>query len=158
MVATVGRVDGAGGSANVIAAWVHMSVDMRKLCGAYGPRPSEGGACGVCVEWETMHEVEAVQMDGWVWQAVRGAVGSDAVTSGAGHDSQVMAQVTEAGMVFVRPRSCVSHPMDKHVADENAVDGAEKLLEVVMRIAGCIVPRLGSASAHEARTEPTCLP
>ena len=87
---------------------------------------------------------------------MRGAVGSDAVTSGVGHDAQVMAQVTEEGMVFVRSRSCVSHPVDKHVADEDAVEGAEKLLEVVMRIAQCIVPRRRSGSARESRTEPTC--
>ena len=53
-----------------------------------------GRVCGVCVEWETMHEVKAMHMGGWVSQAVRGAVGSDAVTSRAGHDAQTMVQVT----------------------------------------------------------------
>ena len=58
--------------------------------------------------------------------------------------------------MFVRSRSGVSHHLDEHVADEEAFEGAEKLPEVVMQIAGCIVPRRRSSSAREARTEPTC--
>lgn len=55
--------------------------------------------------------------------------------SGAGHDSQLMAKVTSAGMIFVRCRDGISHSPLEHVDDADARAGAEALLRTVDAIA-----------------------
>ena len=56
--------------------------------------------------------------------------------SGAGHDAQVMAQATEAAMIFVPSRGGASHRADEWTAPEDLVNGAEVLLQTAARLVG----------------------
>jgi N-carbamoyl-L-amino-acid hydrolase len=60
------------------------------------------------------------------------------MTSGAGHDAQMIARIAPAAMIFVPSRGGISHNPREHTDDDQLLKGAEVLLEVVRR-------RLGSA-------------
>ncbi len=51
--------------------------------------------------------------------------------SGAGHDAQVMASVTETGMVFIPSQGGISHNPDEHSTDNQIERGATILLRVI---------------------------
>lgn len=57
------------------------------------------------------------------------------MTSGAGHDAQMMARICPAAMIFVPSREGVSHNPAEHTDDAMLVAGAEVLLDVVRAIA-----------------------
>lgn len=56
--------------------------------------------------------------------------------SGAGHDAQILAQVTRAGMIFVPSVGGISHSPLEYTQDEDCVNGANVLLGAVLRMAG----------------------
>jgi N-carbamoyl-L-amino-acid hydrolase len=56
------------------------------------------------------------------------------LSSGAGHDAQVMAQTTDAAMIFVPSRGGRSHRPDEHTDQPDVVRGAELLLELAMEL------------------------
>lgn len=55
------------------------------------------------------------------------------MTSGAGHDAQMIARVAPAAMIFVPSRGGVSHNPREHTDDDQLVNGAQVLLDVVLR-------------------------
>lgn len=55
------------------------------------------------------------------------------MTSGAGHDAQMMARVAPAAMIFVPSRGGVSHNPREHTDDDQLISGAQVLLDVVLR-------------------------
>lgn len=61
------------------------------------------------------------------------------MTSGAGHDAQMIARIAPSAMIFVPSQGGISHNPREHTEDEQLVIGAEVLLDVVLR-------RLGKAS------------
>lgn len=66
---------------------------------------------------------------------VAGEKESVVLTSGAGHDTQYMARVTDVAMMFVRCRGGVSHHVDEHVSEEDARQGAWALMRAVDKVA-----------------------
>lgn len=60
------------------------------------------------------------------------------MTSGAGHDAQMIARIAPSAMIFVPSRDGISHNPGEHTDDEQLLQGAEVLLDVVTR-------RLGAA-------------
>ncbi len=62
------------------------------------------------------------------------------MTSGAGHDAQMMARIAPAAMIFVPSQGGVSHNPREHTDDDQLVTGAQVLLDVVLN-------RLGQALA-----------
>ncbi|WP_273823335.1 Zn-dependent hydrolase [Pseudomonas asplenii] len=60
------------------------------------------------------------------------------MTSGAGHDAQMIARIAPAAMIFVPSRGGISHNPREHTDDEQLIQGAQVLLDVVRR-------RLGAA-------------
>lgn len=56
--------------------------------------------------------------------------------SGAGHDAQVMAQVTDAGMIFVPSKGGASHRSDEWTAPADLERGANVLLQTLVRLLG----------------------
>ncbi|MBN9114033.1 MAG: M20/M25/M40 family metallo-hydrolase, partial [Pandoraea sp.] len=61
---------------------------------------------------------------------------SKRMTSGAGHDAQMIARIAPAAMIFVPSRGGVSHNPREHTDDEQLVNGAKVLLDVVARRLG----------------------
>jgi N-carbamoyl-L-amino-acid hydrolase len=55
--------------------------------------------------------------------------------SGAGHDAQILAQVTRAGMIFVPSVGGISHSPLEYTKEEDCVNGANVLLGAVLRMA-----------------------
>jgi len=54
------------------------------------------------------------------------------MTSGAGHDAQMLARIAPAAMIFVPSRDGISHNPREHTDDAQLVCGAQVLLDVVM--------------------------
>lgn len=114
---------------------------------------------GVGVSVSKTHEVAAVGMSGWLREVLEEVSGGSAevsgcvrencsasfevgageesvvLTSGAGHDTQFMARITDVAMMFVKCRGGVSHHVDEHVDEEDAERGAWALLRAVDRVA-----------------------
>lgn len=114
---------------------------------------------------EIKHEVPAVAMTPWLRSVVERVVTSHAASdvaradviaresiasedsaqpppapsgtlvSGAGHDTQFMAAISDVAMLFVRCRGGVSHHPDEYVSDRDSFAGAKALLDVVDGIA-----------------------
>ncbi|AHG63811.1 Zn-dependent hydrolase [Advenella mimigardefordensis] len=55
------------------------------------------------------------------------------MTSGAGHDAQMIARIAPAGMIFVPSRDGISHNPREHTDDEQLLNGAQVLLDVVLQ-------------------------
>lgn len=58
------------------------------------------------------------------------------MTSGAGHDAQMIARIAPAAMIFVPSRGGISHNPREHTDDDQLVRGAEVLLDVVAQRLG----------------------
>ncbi|MDG9885727.1 Zn-dependent hydrolase [Pseudomonas putida CSV86] len=65
--------------------------------------------------------------------AVRLGLSHRRMTSGAGHDAQMIARIAPAAMIFVPSRGGISHNPREHTDDAQLVMGAEVLLDVVAR-------------------------
>ena len=57
------------------------------------------------------------------------------MTSGAGHDAQMIARIAPAAMIFVPSVGGISHSPDEHTEETDLVAGANVLLDVVARLA-----------------------
>ncbi|WP_457790729.1 allantoate amidohydrolase [Pseudomonas sp. PL-6] len=55
------------------------------------------------------------------------------MTSGAGHDAQMIARIAPAAMIFVPSRGGISHNPREHTDEEQLLKGAEVLLDVVLQ-------------------------
>ncbi|MEX3672365.1 Zn-dependent hydrolase [Paraburkholderia phenoliruptrix] len=55
------------------------------------------------------------------------------MTSGAGHDAQMIARIAPAAMIFVPSRGGISHNPREHTDDDQLIDGANVLLDVVLQ-------------------------
>ncbi len=60
------------------------------------------------------------------------------MTSGAGHDAQMIARIAPSAMIFVPSRGGISHNPREHTDDDQLVLGAQVLLDVVQ---DCLRPR-----------------
>ena len=57
------------------------------------------------------------------------------MTSGAGHDAQMMARMAPAAMIFVPSAGGISHNPREHTGDAELVAGANILLDVATELA-----------------------
>jgi acetylornithine deacetylase/succinyl-diaminopimelate desuccinylase-like protein len=57
------------------------------------------------------------------------------VTSGAGHDAQILAGVCDAGMIFIPSPDGVSHAPGESVSWDDLEKGANVLLRTILRLA-----------------------
>ena len=56
------------------------------------------------------------------------------MTSGAGHDAQMMARIAPAAMMFVPSQAGISHNPAEYTRDADLIAGATVLLAVVQRL------------------------
>lgn len=92
---------------------------------------------GVQISTERLARFEPVVFDAALVDAIEKAVARRGfsyrrMTSGAGHDAQMIARIAPAAMIFVPSRDGISHNPREHTGDSQLVDGARLLLDVVL--------------------------
>jgi N-carbamoyl-L-amino-acid hydrolase len=91
---------------------------------------------GVSITTERLARFEPVVFDAVLAgriEAAAGRLGLSAMrmTSGAGHDAQMMARIAPAAVIFVPSQGGISHNPREHTDDAQLVQGAQLLLAVV---------------------------
>jgi N-carbamoyl-L-amino-acid hydrolase len=148
-VATVGSVQLQPGLINVIARRAELTVDLRNTSDAL-LREAESRlaaflaelarAEGVTIETRTLARFEPVHFDPGVIdlitrQAKRLGHEPRTMSSGAGHDAQMLARVCPAAMIFVPSVQGISHNPAETTAPEHLVAGADVLLQTLLELA-----------------------
>lgn len=148
-VGTVGVIDLEPGIINVIASRAHMTVDLRntdderlelaeKRLDDY--LESLASAEGVEIETTRLARFEPVRFD----DSIAGVIERKAallnascrrMTSGAGHDAQMMARLCPAAMIFVPSIDGISHNPAEHTQSDDLTTGANVLLHTLLDLA-----------------------
>ncbi|MCZ7534706.1 MAG: Zn-dependent hydrolase [Acidimicrobiia bacterium] len=148
-VATVGSMRFDPDIINVIAGEVHLTVDLRntdeerlrqaesRLVARVADLAAEEG-CGV--GWRRLARFEPVAFDSEVVGLVERTgtrLGHPVrrLSSGAGHDAQMMARLCKTGMIFVPSHRGISHNPAEHTEDADLAAGADVLLHTVVALA-----------------------
>jgi N-carbamoyl-L-amino-acid hydrolase len=148
-VATVGCMEFRPNAINVIPSQAIFTIDLRNP-DEKRLREEEAALAvyleelarkeGVTVTVEPLARFEPVFFD----VAIVGAIEASArarglnvrrMTSGAGHDAQMIARICPAAMIFVPSRGGVSHNPREHTDEADLAAGANVLLDVVVRLA-----------------------
>jgi acetylornithine deacetylase/succinyl-diaminopimelate desuccinylase-like protein len=98
-------------------------------------------ARNVEIDMEMIHDAEPVQLSGKVIGIIKETceeLGIDALVmhSGAGHDAQQMASLTDAGMIFVPSLEGISHNPAEYTRIEDIALGTELLAHVLLKLSG----------------------
>jgi N-carbamoyl-L-amino-acid hydrolase len=147
-VATVGCMSFEPNAINVIPSRAAFTVDLRD--------PDEqrlqaeeaaladylvqlAAAEGVSISVERLARFEPVVFGAKIVEMVEAAARtrgllSRRITSGAGHDAQMIARIAPAAMIFVPSIGGISHNPAEHTPDAELVAGANVLLDVVLRL------------------------
>ncbi len=149
LVATVGFLEIAPNTPNVVPGAVAFSVDARhtdetQLAWFYSllERSFDEIAKrrGLKIQWEPRMSVEPAAMNEGLQSLIRRSCESRGLThcilpSGAGHDSQVMAGLCPTAMVFVPSRQGISHSPLEFSSQEALADGMNVLSDVLYELA-----------------------
>jgi N-carbamoyl-L-amino-acid hydrolase len=145
-VATVGRIEVAPNSANVIPGLVHLSVELRDL----DPRKLAAmmddirarareiaSSTGTTIAFRELARAAPAVATPDVQAAIERAattlqLGSVRLPSGAGHDAQMMALLGPMGMIFVPSVGGVSHSPKELTTWEDCARGADVLLHTIL--------------------------
>jgi len=148
-VATVGTIAFEPNAINVIPSRATFTVDLRDA-DEQQLRAHEaalvdflhnlGGAEGVTISTERLARFEPVAFDATIVRHIEEAakargLTSKRMTSGAGHDAQMLARITPTAMIFVPSVGGISHNPRELTHDADLMAGANVLLDVVMRLA-----------------------
>lgn len=147
-VATVGSLTISPNASNVIPGKVEFTVDFRAPTIA-GMNLLQSEIVSLAKQIGTEEDLEIsvilkditkpVTMSTRIMQTVESAAGSLGLScmrlrSGAGHDCQNLAQITETGMIFVPSHEGLSHVPAEFTAPEHLEAGADVLLETLLRL------------------------
>jgi N-carbamoyl-L-amino-acid hydrolase len=147
-VGTVGIIKASPGAENIIPGRVDLTVEFRDvdmdrlkeaesrfrvLCQEQARRS------GVDIEVKLLTLGESKPMSPRLREAIEGAASSlglksSALPSGAGHDAQSMADITEAGMIFVPSVDGISHSPKEYSTPEACANGANVLLNTLLAL------------------------
>ena len=148
-VGTVGVLELKPGGSNIVPESAFLTLDLRDiswdvlqgLLDQVRVLAHEiAGKWGLEVTVERMRLSEPAQMSPHL-QAIIDAVARDLghqthwMNSGAGHDAQVMAKITDAGMIFVPSRHGRSHSPAEFTDWDQIENGANVLLNTLLRLA-----------------------
>ena len=148
-VATVGKIDLHPNLINVIAARASLTVDLRHTDEA---RLQEAEARlarfveqlaadeGVTITARTLARFEPVRFDPGVVRRIERVAGRlglshRRITSGAGHDAQMLARICPTAMIFVPSVEGISHNPAEHTAPADLAAGADVLLHTLLGLA-----------------------
>lgn len=149
-VGTVGSIELEPNLVNVIAARARLTVDLRNTDDAVLAQAEAELAAfvhrlaaeqGVQIEARRLVRFEPVRFDDRLVRLVEHSARARGhrtrrMTSGAGHDAQMMARIAPAAMIFVPSVGGISHNPREHTAPADLVRGANVLLDVVLALAG----------------------
>lgn len=148
-VGTVGKIDLTPNLINVIAARATLTVDLRNTDEAL-LRQSEArlaafldtlaAAEGVRIATRRLARFEPVRFDAGIAGRIAAhaeALGyaSRRMTSGAGHDAQMLARVCPTAMIFVPSVGGISHNPAEHTEPADLLAGARVLLATLLELA-----------------------
>ncbi|MBI2756243.1 MAG: Zn-dependent hydrolase [Chloroflexi bacterium] len=162
--ATVGRLDVYPNSITTIPGRVTLTVDVRDVdsdrqrAAAAEITQIAAHICqrrGVRLEAEVIADTSPAVLPMWlreITSAVCRELGIDArpITSGAGHDAQVVNQLVPAGMIFVPSREGLSHVPEEWTSASDIARGVEVLYHSVLRLDGFLTEmsaEIGSADS-----------
>lgn len=148
-VATVGRMDVTPNSINVIPSEVTFTVDVRSYEDEVVSTAHEdvefevATACereGVDYEFEQLWSIDPLEFSPVVRDAVAAGAESAGISyrhmiSGAGHDANYMAQVTESGMLFVPSVDGITHAEAEFTEWDDCVNGATAYANATLELA-----------------------
>ena len=148
-VCTVGALTQHPNLVNVIPGRVTLTVDLRNTEEAVLQQAERRLAAflaelaeaeGVAIETRRLARFEPVVFDAGIATrisrvAARLGHSCRAMTSGAGHDAQMMARICKAAMVFVPSVAGISHNPAEHTAPEHLAAGADVLLHTLLELA-----------------------
>lgn len=148
-VATVGALTLHPNLVNVIAARASVTVDLRNTDDAVLQQAERELASfvqqlaqdqGVQIDSQRLARFEPVRFDAGLVQLVEHSARARGhrtrrMTSGAGHDAQMMARICPAAMIFVPSVQGISHNPREHTAPADLLRGANVLLDTVLALA-----------------------
>jgi N-carbamoyl-L-amino-acid hydrolase len=148
-VGTVGVMELKPGASNIVPESAFLTLDLRDISWEVLQHLLErvrilahevAARWGLEVMVERMRTSEPAQMSAHIQgiiAEVADALGhrTHRMNSGAGHDAQVMAKLTEAGMIFVPSRQGRSHSPAEYTAWDQIEHGANVLLNTLVRLA-----------------------
>jgi len=148
-VATVGKVDLVPNLVNVIAARATLTVDLRNTDEALLQSAEQHLTAflerlqveeGVRIETRRRARFEPVAFDPRVAKRIETAASRlgfehRRMTSGAGHDAQMLARLCPTAMIFVPSVGGISHNPAEHTHPKDLLAGASVLLETLIDLA-----------------------
>jgi N-carbamoyl-L-amino-acid hydrolase len=148
-VATVGCLRFEPNAINVIPARAVLTVDLRdpdeaRLRAAEAALQAHldaiAAAEGVSITIERLARFEPVAFDAAIVRAIEQAaavrgLAARRMSSGAGHDAQMIARLCPAAMIFVPSVGGISHNPKEHTSPADLIAGADTLLDVARRLA-----------------------
>jgi N-carbamoyl-L-amino-acid hydrolase len=148
-VATVGVIDLHPNLINVIPARATLTVDLRNTDEALLQQAEQAladhvrqlaVAHAVTIESQRLVRFEPVRFDARLVRVIEACAQSRGLrtrrmTSGAGHDAQMMARIGPAAMIFVPSAGGISHNPREHTAPADLVRGANVLMDTLLTLA-----------------------
>jgi N-carbamoyl-L-amino-acid hydrolase len=148
-VATVGSVQLTPNLINVIPGQAVLTVDLRNTDEATLQRAEHeltafldlvAAEEGVVIETKLLVRTQPVIFDDKILAAIETAADSlgqpiRRMTSGAGHDAQMLAQICPSAMIFVPSVAGISHNPREYTSPEHLEIGANALLRTVLHLA-----------------------
>jgi len=148
-VATVGQIFCEPGQANVIPGVVRFSVDVRHsdesrlkamAAGVAYMAENVSKSRDLRCRIEVKAEAEPVKMNPEICNLIEKVAREKEVepvrfASGAGHDTGIIATISDAGMIFVPSQAGRSHCAEEYTKVEDIALGAEILLDTVLELA-----------------------
>ena len=145
-VGTVGNIQSYTNAANVIPGRISLGVEFRDVdmrCLTEADQEFHKIAKqieqteGVNITITRFENTESVQINQSMQNLVEQATDLTGLNykhlpSGAGHDAQAMANITDAAMVFVPSVNGISHAPDEYSTPEDCTNGAQVLLNLLM--------------------------
>ena len=145
-VGTAGTIQAYPGAVNVVPGQVKVGFEFRDLdmaCLAAADAEIRSVAAsiaardGVSIDINRFESTQSAPISGDMQELVaaaseRAGLAHQRVPSGAGHDAQSMAGITDAAMIFVPSVDGVSHSPGEYSTPEACANGAQVLLELLL--------------------------
>jgi allantoate deiminase len=139
LVATVGTISALPGAGNVIPGEVKLSLDVRHADDAVREKTVSyfldeaqkiAASRNLKVSWQVRLEQNAVPCDAGLVRRLEGAVGESSypvhrMTSGAGHDAMILAEMMPTAMLFLQTPGGLSHHPDETVLESDVAAALE---------------------------------